>query len=157
MAKIRKFQKRDTEAVAWLIFNTFKKFNSGDHFDERGVQRYLNRYNPENHRVEDIYRHLTKTPIFYVAVEHNKVIGVIRGRIYDLINLYVDGECHGRGIGRELMKRFEKEVKRRGGKNIKIKSSVHALPFYEKMGYKKSTGLRNFKGVKVYPMKKRLK
>jgi len=39
------------------------------------------------------------------------------------------------------------------------KSAVreYAAPFYQKIGYKKTTGIRNFRGLKVYPMKKALK
>ena len=157
MAKIKKFQKKDTEAVARLVFDTFKRFNSGDYFDKRGVQKYLDMYDTKKNRVEDIYQSFKRSPIFYVAVKEDKIVGMVRGRPDKLINLYVDERFQGQGIARKLVEKFETEAKKRGGEEIKIRSSVYAMPFYEKMGYKKTTGIRNLKGVKVYPMKKRLK
>lgn len=157
MVRIRKLQKRDTEAVARLVFDTFRKFNSGDHFDKRGVQKYLDMYDIKKREVEDIYRSFKKSSIFYVAVEGDRIVGMIRGRPDQLINLYVQEEFHGRGIARKLVERFETEAKRGEVEEIKIRSSVYAMPFYEKMGYKKTTGMRNLRGIKIYPMKKNLK
>ena len=31
---------------------------------------------------------------------------------------------------------------------------MYAVPFYQKIGYKKTTGIRNLHGLKVQPMKK---
>jgi hypothetical protein len=39
---------------------------------------------------------------------------------------------------------------------IRIRSSLYAVPFYRKLGYKKSTGVRGFKGLKMQPIIKKL-
>ena len=56
-----------------------------------------------------------------------------------------------------LVKKFERNAQKYGSKKIKIRASLFAVPFYKKMGYKKTTGIRNFKGLKIQPMKKILK
>ena len=43
-----------------------------------------------------------------------------------------------------------------GSKSIKIRSSLYAVKFYEKMNFKKSTGLMKSKGRNYQPMKKLL-
>ena len=39
---------------------------------------------------------------------------------------------------------------------IKIRASLYATSFYEKLGYKKTTGTRPFYGFKIQPMSKKL-
>ncbi len=51
------------------------------------------------------------------------------------------------------IEKFEKEAKKNSS-YIKTRASLFAVPFYRKMGYKKTTGIRKFKGLKIQPMKK---
>jgi hypothetical protein len=46
------------------------------------------------------------------------------------------------------------ELKDLGVGHYKITASLYAVPFYSKMGCKKTTGIRSFHGLKVQPMKK---
>jgi N-acetylglutamate synthase-like GNAT family acetyltransferase len=150
--KIRGFQKKDTKEVALLAMKTFEKYNGSDYFEKEGIQKTIDAFNPKkNSNLSDDFK---KTPIFYVAEENNKIVGMVRGTINKLTSLFVDGREHKKGIGKQLVDKFENEAKRKGSKQIKLNASLHATYFYQKMGYKKSTGIRNFKGLKVYPMKK---
>ncbi len=156
MFKLRKFKKEDTKVVALLIKNTFKKFN-GNECKERGaVQRYLDIYDLEKKGQKEILNTFKKTPIFYVAWDEDDIVGIIRGNPQRIVNLFVDGKNHKKGVGRLLINKFENEAKKQGSKEIKLRSSLYAIPFYEKMGYKKTTGIRNFHGLKTCPMKKNL-
>ncbi len=96
------------------------------------------------------------SPISYVAVIGDDVVGIIRGSCKKISNLYVDGKKQKMGVGRALVDKFEKEAKKQNSKEIKIKASLHATIFYQKLGYKKTTGMRRFMGLKVWPMKKKL-
>jgi GNAT superfamily N-acetyltransferase len=107
--------------------------------------------------LEALYGRPENTTIFYVAEENNKIVGFIKGRKDKIANLFVDGKQHKRGIGKKLVNIFEKQAKRLGSKQINIRASLYAAPFYEKMMYMKTTGIRNFMGLKIYPMKKKLK
>lgn len=92
------------------------------------------------------------SPIFFLAIDKQKIVGMIRGTENRIINLFVLGSYHGKGIGKKLVEKFEMEARKGNSKIIKIRSSLFAISFYEKMGYKKSTGIKNFKGIKIQPM-----
>ena len=71
-----------------------------------------------------------------------------------IVNLYVKGIEHRKGIGTILLNQFEKLAKIKGEKIIKIRSSLYAIPFYRKRGYKKTTGIRCFHRLRFQPMAK---
>lgn len=151
MIKLRKFQTRDTKDAAFLIFKTFKRFNSAEYFRKSAIDEYLDRYNLEKNPVEKLFK---GNSIFYLAVKNDKIVGLIRGNPDRIANLFVDGKKHKKGIGKKLLFKFEREAVKKGSSEIKTRASLYAIPFYQKMGYKKSTGVRNFKGLKVCPLRK---
>ncbi|MEK6960092.1 MAG: GNAT family N-acetyltransferase [Nanoarchaeota archaeon] len=151
---IRKFREGDTKPAALIVMNTFRKFNKTECFQRSAVQRYLNRYDPQKNTQQELLKSFKSTPIFFVATEHGKIIGMIRGRPDRIINLFVDSKQHKRGIGRLLVERFEEEAGKQGSKLIRLRSSLYATGFYQRMGYKKTTGIRKFHGLKVNPMRK---
>lgn len=152
MIKLRAFKISDTYSTAKLVFDTFKFFNSKDG-EKEAVKRYLDKYNFQKN-LDKIKKQFSESEIFFVATENNKIVGMIRGRKGRFINLFVNAKCHKKSIGRKLVERYEKECVEKGSHEIKISSSVYAISFYEKLGYKKTTGIRNFKGLKIQPMKK---
>jgi len=76
------------------------------------------------------------------------------GKKNELVRLFIHHRYHGKGIGQKLMQRYEAQCLRRGAISIRVHASLYAVGFYTKMGYKKTTGVRNVKGLKVQPMKK---
>jgi GNAT superfamily N-acetyltransferase len=80
-----------------------------------------------------------------------------RGMENRLINLFVEADYHRQGIATRLLQRFEKACRKAGFKEIVLRGSRYAIPFYEFMGYKKTTGVRNLHGLGVQPMKKRFR
>lgn len=154
MFTLRKFQKEDTKTVALLVMNTYMRFNFNEYTIKSASQEYINHYDPKKNTTQQLYENFQKTPIFYVAVENNQILGMIRGRLDKIVNLFVDGKHHKKGIGRLLVNKFESEARKQKSKEIRIRASLYAVTFYQKMGYKKTTGIRNFHGLKIYPMKK---
>ena len=152
--KIRKFQKKDTKQTALLVFNTFKKFNGKDSSEKEAVNRYLSYVDLKKKSIEKMYSDYQRKPIFYVAEENGIIVGMVAGGVNKITNLYVKGTEHKKGIGKKLILKFENEAIKQGSKEIKIRASLYAVNFYQKMGYKKTTGIRNFMGLKIYPMKK---
>lgn len=150
---IRKLKNSDINETCLLIMNVFSKFNSNEG-SKKATQDYLNYYDPQKNKIEELIENFSKNPINFIAIENNKIIGIIRGRTEKITNLYVDGTMHKKGIGRALVEKFEKEAINKGSKKIKIKASLFAIPFYQKLGYKKTTGIRKFIGFKTQPMKK---
>ena len=97
----------------------------------------------------------------FVAEEEGQIVAVLRGRRERLASLFVRGDRHRQGIGRSLVARFEQESLARGVGVVRVASTLHAVPFYLALGYKRSTGLRSGwsfagRGLPVQPMKKEL-
>ena len=152
MVEIRAFRKEDTREVASLFYRTMRKFNSKDYFKKSAVKEFIDYYNPEKHPLPRLIRRFKATPIFYVAEQDGKIVGGIRGKPYRIFSLYVEGECHGMGIGNLLIHRFESEAKRMGSILAHVRASIHAIQFYEKMGYRKTAEVRGYYGMKQQPM-----
>lgn len=152
--KIRRYRKRDLVSSVRLISKTFKKFNGNE--GSKGVRDYIGFYTPRKKNLNKIREQFFKSSIFWVAVENNKIIGIVRGNPEKISNLFVDGKYHRKKLGTKLVIAFEKESVKRGSKLIKVAASLYATPFYSKMGYKKTTGIRNRYGLRIQPMQKKL-
>ena len=161
MIRIRPYQEADAKTVGQLIANTYSDFNlSYLPIEERGP--YLGPFRHSGsedagHR-EEIAQTI-QADIVLVAEEDGKIAGALRGKKGRLQSLFVLGECHGQGIGRQLVRRFEDICLKLGSKQVTLASSLFAVPFYQRMGYKKSTGVREGKsfhgaGLRFQPMKK---
>lgn len=150
MVRIRKFKISDTYDVVSLISETFAKYNKNEGTKE-AIKRYIEHFNPKKNSIKKSF---LKTSIFFVAIEKEKIVGVVRGNKNRIVNLFVKGRYHGKGIGKKLMQRFETECRKHHSSKIRIRSSLYAIPFYQRLGYKKTTGIRNFMGLKIQPMRK---
>jgi GNAT superfamily N-acetyltransferase len=149
---IRRFRASDTKAVVQMISETFTRFNAPDATPE-GARWFLESLK----NTHNIRTRFLQSPICYVACRGSRIVGMVRGRTTTGLNtLFVDGRYHGKGIGRRLVERFERDAAKTGTKVIKLGATMHAVPFYTRMGFKKTTGVRNHHGIKVQPMKKAL-
>lgn len=153
--KFRKFKKRDARQIAEIKNSVFSSFNKLEYFKKNAVSKYLSNTNPKKSDQElfEAFK-ITQDSIFFVAEEDDKILGYIKGNKNRIANLFVLGKTHRKGIGKKLVNLFEKEAEKQNSKEIKIRSSIYAIPFYQKMDYKKTTGVRNFHGLKIQPMKK---
>jgi len=166
MIRIRKYQKKDLIECARISKETFYEFASEEEKNSKPAQEYMDAYDTKKD-IDAVRKMMEMSKMFFVAEVNNKIIGLVRGG-FEFANgkiikdigrvrgLYVNGRYHKKGIGRMLMKRFEKEAIEKGFRQIKIRASFYAIPFYQKVGYKKSTGVRNMGGLDVYPMRKYL-
>jgi len=153
--RFRKFKKRDIRQIAEIKNSVFSKFNSSEYFRKDAIDWYLDFTNPKKSDEELLEAfHISDKSIFYVAEENERIIGYIKGSKDRIGNLFVLGSSHKKGVGKKLIELLEKEAKKQNSKKIKIKSSIYAVPFYQKMGYKKTTGVRNLHNLKIQPMKK---
>jgi GNAT superfamily N-acetyltransferase len=161
MIEIRRYRQDDARRVGQLIADTFGTFNlSFAPPEERGafLGPFQHARSPETAHQEAIAR-VIRSEIVFVAEEDGEIVGVLRGRKERLGSLFVRGDHHRQGIGRSLVQRFEQECRERGVTVIRVASTLYAVPFYLKMGYKRSTGVRSGwsfqgRGLAVQPMKK---
>jgi len=154
----------DVEQVGMLIAETYRKYNLDFAPPEEqqkllGPFRYAHSTEP-SHR-DEIARVL-RADMIYVAEDDGEILGVLRGRKERIQSLFVRGDCHRQGIGRRLVEHFEQECTRLDSRVIRLAATLYAIPFYQAMGYRKSSGIRNgwsFEGtgLKYQPMKKNLR
>ena len=160
---IREYVEEDAVEVGLLIKDTYSRYNL-DFVKPEDLPAYLGPFafagdqDPVHQRA---IRDLIHSQFVYLAEVEGRIAGVLRGRMDRLGSLFVDRDYHQKGIGRSLVEHFEKEVIRNKGTVIRVASSLYAVPFYLKMGYKRSTGIRNgwsFQGdgLPIQPMKKLL-
>ena len=154
MIKIRKFTKKDTENAALLMIEVYKKFNLKE-ATKKGIDDFVNFLHPDKVPSAKLYTRLNK-PIFFIAKDKQKIIGLIRGTPDKISSLFIHGNYQKQGLGKKLIELYEIASKKQNSKSIKVRASLLAVPFYKKMGFKKTTGLRMFQGMKMYPMKKEL-
>ena len=160
---IRDYRREDAPEVGVLIKRTYSEFNldflpPAELPDFLGPFAFAGDKDPEH---QQAIRDLIRSQFVYLAEMDGTIAGVLRGRMDRLGSLFVARDFHHQGIGRELVRHFEDTVRRKNGSVIRVASSLYAVPFYLKMGYKRSTGIRNswsFKGhgFPIQPMKKNL-
>jgi GNAT superfamily N-acetyltransferase len=162
MLTIRKYQKKDSVAVGKLIADTFLKYNLSFASPE-DQQKFLGPFRNARSKSQSHQNEIAKmisAPMVFVAVhDKKKIIGVLRGSKEKMRSLFVLGNSHRKGVGQKLVDRFEKECVAQGSKLIKLMATIYAIPFYQKMGYKKTTGTRKMNcldgtGLPYQPMKK---
>jgi GNAT superfamily N-acetyltransferase len=160
---VRSYQESDAQAVGRLIHDTYGQFNlSFLPEEERGpyLGPFRHSRSEDNRHKEEIARTI-QAEIVLVAEENERIVGVLRGKKDRLQSLFVSGEYHGKGIGRALVERFENMCLKLGSEAISVASSLFAVSFYRRLGYRKSGGVRigqSFQGTdfKSQPMKKSL-
>jgi len=148
-----KINKTNAPVIAALIYQTYRRFNRKE-ADKRPFFDYLANFDCSIHSSDALAEKFKKLNINFAAFSGEKMVGIIRGRNNRLINLFVAGDFHKQGVGRKLVGLFEHQAKREGSKFIKLRSSLYAVGFYTRLGYKKTTGVRLFHSLKVQPMKK---
>jgi len=161
MTIIRYYTENDAEEVGRLIADTYSEFNlSFASPEDRDLMLGPFRHahsSDETHRKAIV--EILRSPMFYVAEIDDEIAGILRGRKERLASLFVRRDFHHQGIGRKLVTHFEAESLKQGTSLIRVAATLYAIPFYSKLGYKKSSGLRNSWSFEGYgfpyqPMKK---
>ena len=161
MLTIRKYTPKDSTAVGRLIAETYGQINLAFLPEaQRGpyLGPFRNAHSGNPVQQEEIAR-LIEAPMVFVAEQDGEIVGVLRGSLGRLHSLFVDQGQRQKGIGRALHASFEAECRKQGAEKITLASTLFAVPFYQKIGYKKSTGVRkgwSFEGEGFLwqPMKK---
>ena len=161
MIKIRDYQEDDNTAVGILIADVYSEFNLDFASPEERILLLGPYYHARSKEAEHqrAVAAVVRSPMCYVAEVEGVIAGVLRGRRERLASLFVQKDYHRQGVGRKLVGHFEGESARQGVMIIRLASTIYAVPFYTRLGYRKSTGLRSgwsFEGTGLLyqPMKK---
>jgi GNAT superfamily N-acetyltransferase len=153
----------DAQKVGLLIAETYRKFNLDFAIPEEQCKLLGPfRFAGSTDRVlQEAITQVLRTDMIFVAEDADQIVGVLRCRPGRLQSLFVREDHHYQGIGRKLVESCEEWCAARGSKEIRLAATLYAVPFYQAVGYKKSTGVRNGwsfdgYGLKYQPMKKEL-
>lgn len=147
--RIQKFKKEQARKVSKLVTNSFNEFVAPS-FSKKGRKKWLLHINP----AAFIERSKSGKREYYIALHNNRIIGIIGiTKNYRIPLLFVDKKFHRKGVAKRLINKVELMFIKKGLKIIKINSSLYAVKFYEKTGYKKSRGIIK-KDMVFQPMKK---
>ena len=127
---IRKFEDSDAEPVSHLIKLNYK--------------RLLNQYYPEKIIIFFIKKNTPQTVLersknreMFVASDGDKIVGVAALKQEDVKTMFVHPDYQGKGIAKTLMEKIEDIAIREGKERIFADSSLAAVEFYEKIGFRK--------------------
>ena len=149
LIEIREFKDQDALEASNLIRKTLSEENS-KFYPDSVIEHMCNEFSPK------FVVELSKEREFFVAIEKSNIIGTIT-LIKDYIGtVFVNPDYHGKGIGTKLMETIENLAKERKIENLKLNSSINAVDFYEKLGYKKGEQSQSEEYGVTYEMKKTL-
>ena len=104
-------------------------------------------YALDQHLPESLFDEKVRCGQGYVCVEGEKIIGVLRYNLFwdntpFCTMLFIDSDHRNRSYGRQLMERWERDMKAQGYGMLMISTQVDedAQHFYRKLGYKDSGG-----------------
>ena len=153
--RIRPCKEEDAPEVGRLIASTYCTYNLS-HADPQEQDRLLGPFChafSDDPKHQEAIRSVVRAPMLYVAEATGQIVGVLRGRANVLASLFVVGEHHGKGFGRTLVERSECDSREQGIEWIRVAATIFAVPFYQKLGYRKTTGIRrchSFEGTDLH-------
>ena len=127
---IRKFKEGDAIGVSNIIKKCLVEVNSKD-YSKKVISFMCSYFTPA------LIIKTSKKMLIFVAVDNKHVLGTASLKKNEISTIFVDPKVHGRGVGKNLMKRVESEANKNGFKSIKLFSSITAIKFYKKLGYYK--------------------
>jgi len=149
--RIRKFKKEDANGVSNVICRAQREILI-NHYTKKTVDAFCSWSKPS-----DILEK-SKTREYYVAVEKEKIIGVVGYKEGKLRTMFVHPKHHKKGIGRKLVAKIQDVARKKGLKTLKVDSTNYAEPFYMKCGFKKVEKARvMYKGIRFYTIRMKMK
>ena len=126
---IRRFTENDADEASKLICTTLMKVNTKDS-PLFAIKEQCSEYSPEE------IKKLSKKREIFVAIEKNKIIGTAAIDRDYIGSVFVDSSNLKKGIGSKLMNYVESIARKKGYKEVVLRSSPTAFGFYKKLGYK---------------------
>ena len=153
MVRIRKIQPSDYVKAGNLIKKTIK--HAWSDLRPKGLlDEFCKKYTLSK------FKERAKEIEMFVAVEDDKILGIIGMKNNELRTYFVDPKYQGKGVGRKLFDFLEKKMKEKGYKEIVLEGSPTGELVYKSFGFKKIKTLhKERKGFKFTDalMKKKLK
>ena len=136
-------------AVSNLVARSFNEFIAPG-FSEEGIDEFFKYANPRSLAKRSGHSHFV-----LVAEADGEIAGMIEVRELKHISmLFVDKAHHRKGIGKELFRLALERIISEGSppKSVTVHSSRFAVPFYESLGFTKTSEEKIIYGVIHIPM-----
>lgn len=130
MAFIRRATPEDAESIAGIHMRSIREI-SASHYSPEDIEAWSAPRKPE------FYLDSIRNKEFHVAMEGDAVIGfgTFNQKTGEMEAVYVSPDMVRRGIGSELLRVLEKRACSLQVKHVYLKSSLNAIPFYERAGF----------------------
>jgi len=130
---IRKAETSDRDGI-WTVFLTSVLELCGTHYDAEEVLGWTRSLEPETLAAP------SPGLLTLVADDEGRIVafGQFDPAQCEVLSLYVAPGHTGQGIGRTLLRMFEEEALERGKGWMQIGSTLNAVGFFEKEGYKQA-------------------
>jgi GNAT superfamily N-acetyltransferase len=146
---IRPMEAADIDPAARLLCELAVEFITGE-FEATAQGRFL----VENN-AEAIRGFIATTFRYHVAELNGELVGFVGVRENKhLYHLFVSKPLQRRGVGRKLWEFAKRECEAAGYRGaFSVNSSNHALPVYERWGFRRDGDARTSNGITYNPMK----
>jgi putative acetyltransferase len=128
---VREFQPADARAVSDVIGRTMRESNGADYAPEI-LAPLIEYFAPAKVLL------LAQERICLVAEIDKKIVGTIALEGAELCTFFVHPDFQRKGVGTRLLKALEETALKNGIKIISLATSLTAVSFYEKTGYRKN-------------------
>lgn len=134
---IRRFRAQDAAAVSTLHANTIRKVNKGDYSDEQ-IEPWASHSSPQMF-VDSMFE-----LVRFVADSAGHIVGFAdyKPDTGQITGLYVSADHQRSGYGKQLYEALEHDARKRGLERLWLESTITAAPFYEAMGFVKTSQTR---------------
>lgn len=147
--EIKMIDSSELEKGFALIWKVFQEFVAPD-YTEEGIKTFYEQFiNGQKFRDKFI----SGAEIMYGAYICDKLVGVLSLSQHNTVScVFVDGDYHRMGVGKELFSFMIQKLKNREIRKIKLNASPYATPFYHFLGFK-DTGIQSsYNGIVYTPM-----
>jgi putative acetyltransferase len=131
MFTIRKARQEDKESI-WRVHAKAIRETCASHYSQAVIRIWAERLQPEK------YAEAISSNEFFVAEENGRVVGF--GELDqaggEITGLYVSPDVGGRGVGWKLLCTLEERARAFGLETLHLTSSLNAVSFYERAGFK---------------------
>ena len=131
MFAIRKAQQEDKEPI-WRVHVKAIRETCVSHYSQEVIRIWAERLQPEK------YAEAIRSNEFFVAEENGAVIGFgeLDQASGEIQGLYVSPDVASRGVGQKLLRALEERARAYGLQSLHLTSSLNAVSFYERAGFK---------------------
>ena len=131
MLTIRRATQEDKEAI-WRVHGSAIRGTCASHYSQEVIEIWAGRLRPEK------YAEAIDKNDFFVAEEGGRVVGFgeLGPEAGAVQGLYVSPDVKGRGVGWRLLCTLEERARAHGLKSLRLTSSLNAVAFYERAGFK---------------------